>query len=400
MSLIEVGKPIRLGEHSDTGSEVSNRAECKLSKAEIYPVKYSISFADLFDNTPGPAIKYNYGEAMSDLAKKFASVGLGGIGIKCWLNDSTSGNMSVSNNMKDNVMVEKINNISNTSAMQKLTSLRDSIRSGGGGLPNPAPNNAIANVFLEGKHLSLPQIWESTSYDSSVNFSISLITPYGSKRAVMEHITKPLAAIFCMAAGMSYDGITYGNPGYVTVIAPGVGFIQLGMLNVSYGSSLNEEEKNLWGQPLTVNLSFTITSAVRGFAAAVNGDMATVGSAMSPASPTNSGLAINTPGSIINSMRPSKFPCSAANKANGSSSFSSSGGGGGAGTKASDINGINVSGHTNGSGVNSSGDFKSMDFNEFVSNMTPNVTKDPYYSNVRYTADDLSKKLEKAIGKI
>ena len=78
MSLIECGKPISLGEHSDTNHKVSEKYRCKLRIIKIVQVKYEVSYADLFDNTPEPAIKYNFGEAKTDYQKKLASVGMGG----------------------------------------------------------------------------------------------------------------------------------------------------------------------------------------------------------------------------------------------------------------------------------------------------------------------------------
>jgi len=363
MALIECGTPVKIGQHSDTNYKVSDKYKCKLRTIKVVQVKFEVSYGDLFDNTPEPAIKYNFDEAKTDYQKKLSSVGMGGDGIKCWVDMSTSGSNSVSNNFKTSPILEKIDMAGDLLGAPMLKALRETVKSGGGSFNNPVPGNTALNKFIEGKHLSLPKIWESTTFDSSVNVQVSLITPYGSQKAIKKFIIEPIAAMFCLTAGSSYDGISYGNPPYVAAFGTGINFMQLASMNISYDTVGEESELNKWKQPMTVPLSFTLTPAIDGYAALVTGDISSVGDAFSPPSLTNSGIAITSPGMIINSLRPSSEPCS-------------------------------LSKPTSFKPLTRSSETKYQSFESIIEPIIEAIKKDPQASAIRNLRDDFSKKLD------
>ena len=84
-----------------------------------------------------------------------------------------------------------------------------------------------SHFYLKGNKLSLPKIWQNSSYRPTFSISTKLFSPYGSPKAVQEYIVKPLTMILLMSTPQSDDMISYNRPFAVTVRSWGTSFLTL-----------------------------------------------------------------------------------------------------------------------------------------------------------------------------
>lgn len=314
MALIEVGTPVKLGQHCDPGYIVSNKYSADMKLADIVPVNFKLAVADLLDDSKGFPVEYTFSEAAKEYKRKLSAIGMGGgEGCRVYLGKETNGSVSISNEFIENFFSESLNQmVSENPIFSKMRSMAGSAgySGGGSGVTKSSPSTglkAIGNMLIDGKHMSLPKIWKTSSFNQQLTLVTNLVSPYGSKRSIMEHIIKPLAALVCLFAPSSNDGLTFGNPPYVLLKAYGLQYNILAYLSdMSFSGAGGGEVTNIYSQLMNISVSMSFSPAAPGFGAMVDGDISTVGNAMSPPpSFFGKGPAITTVGQIINSLCPS-----------------------------------------------------------------------------------------------
>ena len=308
--LKDVGKIGKIDPAHDVGGGISKYKQNLMRAVDIIPVYYTLDVTDLFDNnismqTP---IELDYGQGIGEYMQKLSSVGLGGaLGVRAWVTNESTSQDDIQNDYKDNKIVETFNTmIDSVSKMNEWTKSAGAISNSTAG----SNANALAAALIDGRHLSLPKIWQKTDYNPTLNLNVKLTSPYGTIDAIRENIAEPLLYLTTLVCPSSYDGITYGMPPYLTVRAYGVSYMALAIANsLSVVRGGNDAKVNAWKQPLEVSVSLNFKPALPGFAAMVQGnDISTIGAVESPASGSDmmggSIPGIVTPGAIIESLRP------------------------------------------------------------------------------------------------
>jgi hypothetical protein len=132
---------------------------------------------------------------------------------------------------------------------------------------------ATLNMLYEGRTLSLPKIYKTSTYTPSLSLNVRLISPYGSPKSIKKHVVEPLVYLLLLASPSTTDGLTYGKGTFLKVKCYGSADINLGYIeNISIKRGGSDVTFNKHGQPLFVDVSITIKSAFSGFAAVEHND--------------------------------------------------------------------------------------------------------------------------------
>ena len=193
------------------------------------------------------------------------------VGVRLWITGDSQGNDSITNNYTDNSISSMINNqVQNLGLAQAHQTARSA---GFGNLVSGFNNNsslmsrAMMNIAADGRHVSLPKIWQDSSYENNYTFTVKLSSPYGSHKAIQKFIAEPLLRLVCLASSSSSDGLTYGLPPYMFVRAYGLTYLNLAIpqsLQITRG---DHDRINKDRQPLDIIVNLVVTSAIPGFAA-------------------------------------------------------------------------------------------------------------------------------------
>jgi len=123
------------------------------------------------------------------------------------------------------------------------------------------------DVIGKGHRVSLPKIWNESTYSPNLIVNLKLISPYGHPAAIKEFIIKPLMYLLILASPETSDGISYGHPTFVTVKAYGLGYSPIGIISdLTLRRGGNDLTFNIFKQPLSISISLNIDFATTGFA--------------------------------------------------------------------------------------------------------------------------------------
>ncbi len=301
-SLEEIGKPFRFANSVDPQERTYRFLASRMNCVDIYPCTYAQSY--LYNKEENKSFfKYGigYDKAMTRY-QKMCSDYLGDASapsaLRIFLTDDTTTTDGIQTQYTENFFQKLADGLSN--ALQGFTSIASSLSSSAlnegvdkllgednintdkivgdvsNGL-NLSDNNkdmlghivkdlkAGAKIILKGNKLSLPKIWQSSSYASSFSVSTKLYSPYGSPKAIKQYIVRPLVLIFLMGMPQSDDMVSYGRPFAVTVRSWGSQFLSLaGITNITLQRGGADSAFNLYKQPLVVNVNIEFTSIVDG----------------------------------------------------------------------------------------------------------------------------------------
>lgn len=337
--MYEMGNSIRLREEIDQKQRITNHIRSNLSTIDLIPTNYQLTLSQV--NSGSWGIKYDVPGGIKSFKKILKSYGgdiAGSSGIRLWLTDDSVVSDSFSNNFNKNIIESGVDSLSGlTTGMRQLSKAvgnsatdgaRDAAKSGGawaaGALSKlitsdkelsssiegalETATSAMADVIFDGKHISLPKIWTSTTYAPTLTVTIKLVSPYGSPTAIKKFIIEPLVALLALTSPKSNDGITYGLSQPLQVKGYGITNMNLACIqNVSMRRGGRETAFNIYKQPLILDVMVTIAPLADGFASIVDGndvaDLDVADTAMNTGYVT-SGPAITTVGNIINSLRP------------------------------------------------------------------------------------------------
>lgn len=125
---------------------------------------------------------------------------------------------------------------------------------------------AMSGLF-QGVKIQLPQVWNNSDYNSSLNIMIRLISPSGDSNSIKKYIKDPLEVLIRAAAPITLDGVMSGYPMIWDVKAHGVMHLKLATitaLTITRGG--NDTVFNKYDEPLNVDVRLMITPINPGFA--------------------------------------------------------------------------------------------------------------------------------------
>lgn len=104
-------------------------------------------------------------------------------------------------------------------------------------------------MFLKagGGKISLPEIYESSSFSRSYSFNFVFHSPYGDLQSIFENCYVPAIILFAMSLPRQVGGFTYIEPFALKVVVPGLLNINFGIvesLSVERGEQINDWTEN------------------------------------------------------------------------------------------------------------------------------------------------------------
>ena len=321
-----IGRPLKLSQKIDPFNRVNSDFEELLKTVDMIPVRFSINLQQLLSDQsekkdPSSAGYLEMKFTEIDKYKRLCSAhGLPQkMGCRIYLTDETISQEDFSNNFKNNIFEDTFNKTADV-----VKSYTDSVRSLGGntgsigdfssilsnagegeggsilsglakkisglvgdglgaikdllgsfgqaaGVGKGGFGDSVANMLTKGSHISLPQIWDNSTYQPSLSMNVKLISPYGSDVAIKKYVLEPLLYILLLACPTTNDGLTYGNIPYIKFRAYGIADIHLGYIqNVSIRRGGADIITNAESIPLMVDLNISIKPAFNAFAARVS----------------------------------------------------------------------------------------------------------------------------------
>lgn len=242
---------------------------------DIFPVKFfvditSLSSAIMKADCSTLPITVDFLKGLIEYNLKLAAIGLcdkGVAGLRVWVNNETSSTDAIQNNYKENKIAEQFNNIIDSAS--KMNEYSKSL----GIISDPSQGtitSPISAALMDGRHLSLPKIWEKTDYTPNLDLTVKLISPYGNQKSFVKNVAKPLLYLTALTAPSTYDGVTYGMPSNMYVRAYGITFIPLAIADsFSFVRGGTNGRVNWTKQPLEIAVSMSFKPAMPGFAAFV-----------------------------------------------------------------------------------------------------------------------------------
>jgi len=292
VDLIKIGKPSTFHNDIDKDHRVGHFLRSRMNIIDLLPCTYKLNFAagmDSDSDSAGLLPEINY-DVMDEYKKTGVTYGLKPVsGIRLYTTDSTTATDSISNSLKDNYFQTGINALSKMgspiqdmmrSADQNFTSdLLDSVRKDKAikdivGSKNDSYGNLASKVLStatdvigKGYRISLPSIWNDSTYTPNFQAQIKLVSPYGHKKAIKEFIIRPLMHLLILSSPKTEDGVSYGNPYCLTIKAYGMNYTPIGMIsNITLRRGGNDSSYNIFKQPLSIDVSLDFQYLVKGFA--------------------------------------------------------------------------------------------------------------------------------------
>src|SRR6056297_277479 len=315
-SLSGIGKPCSYHYTIDPNHRISEFFKGRMNVIDLLPCHYKIDFSKVTEadnDSSGLVPQIVYGKAMGDFASACGSHGVGGgSGLRIYTIDDTQASDSISNELKENYFQSGINKLSeigspirqfmksvDSNSVSGLSSeVTESFDSSEFAGQSPIVDKVYSmakDVIIKGNRVSLPSIWKDSSYSPNLTANIRLASPYGHPDAISTFVINPLAQLLIISSPQTTDGVSYGQPFFLTIHAHGLSYSPLGIIsNITLRRGGNDTSFNIYRQPLTIDVSLEFQFAVGGFAHA-SGDCG--GNADTTALPTV--------GHIMKSLAPS-----------------------------------------------------------------------------------------------
>lgn len=269
-SVEEIGKPFKFADSVDPQERTYRFLASRMNCVDIYPCNYAQSY--LYNDENKSLFKYGIGyekamERYRQMCTFYLGDSLAPSALRIFLTDDTTTTDGIQTQYTENFFQKLADGLSN--ALQGFTSIASSLGSSAlnegvdkllsednintekivgdvsNGLGLSSANKdmlgnvveglkAGAKIVLKGQKISLPKIWQNSSYSSSFSVSTKLYSPYGSPKAIKKYIVRPLTLILLMGIPQSDDMVSYGRPFAVTVRSWGTQFLSLaGISNVT-----------------------------------------------------------------------------------------------------------------------------------------------------------------------
>ena len=306
----EVGNPVRLDFRTDPFHRVTQKIRTFMTFIDLIPVDWSMTVDPFFQTgedrkkqgaaTSG-VIQYNFENAINRFKDRCTKYQLPPTysGIRVVSTSQLTFQETIQNEYTENAVAHTLNQFgSMTSAVRDFAKSFDSQAQdpvkfisqllspvqgevadrarAGIKKATDAVNSTIAggltkevlnSVIFQGRQISLPAIWQSSSYNPSIQLDIQLVSPYGSPKAIRKHIVEPLVYLLLLCSPDTTDGVTYGGNVFLKVKAYGHADINLAYVdNITITRGGSDVTFNKHNQPLSVRLSLSLKPAIFGFA--------------------------------------------------------------------------------------------------------------------------------------
>jgi len=340
-NFIEIGRPIGIRSELDYNNILRNRILSKMSIIDLVPVDAGIDFikageAAMKGNAKGAVSnfvpKVMHSKAMEDFGKLCTTYGLpNAAGVRLYLVDESTVVNEIRNEFSDNLFQSVANRLSewgqqlyqagkslSTRYDESIDTLVNSLKNAPGantsiGQKAIQATKALTSMAIKGTRISLPKIWSDSSYQTQASCVVKLVSPYGSPKAILNYVAKPLLALLLLSSAVSTDGVSYGYPRLITIYAYGLDKILMGAVDsISIRRGGADTSFNKYRQPLSVDVSITFTTIIHGYAALkekTDGEHDVLNKftefVQDPSQLTESKLPLlSTPGKLIDSLRP------------------------------------------------------------------------------------------------
>ena len=342
---IEIGRPIGIRSELDYNNILRNRILSKMSIIDLVPVDAGIDFIKAGDaamkgDAKGAVSnfvpKIMHSKAMEEFGKLCSTYGLpNAAGVRLYLVDESTVVNEIRNEFSDNLFQSVANRISEwgqqiyQAGKSASTMYDESVDTIVNALTQqakkvPGANSTIGqtaikatknlvSMAIKGTRISLPKIWSDSSYQTQASCVVKLVSPYGSPKAILNYVAKPLLALLLLSSAVSDDGVSYGYPRLITIYAYGLDKILMGAVDsISIRRGGADTSFNKYRQPLSVDVSITFTTIIHGYAALkqqtpgehdVLSNFTEFVEDPSQLSETTLSL-LSTPGKLIDSLRP------------------------------------------------------------------------------------------------
>ena len=293
---IEIGRPIGIRSQLDYNNILKNRILSKMSIIDLVPVDAGVDFIKAVDaalkgNVKGAVSsfvpKIMHSKAMEDFGKLCATYGLpNAAGIRLYLVDESTVVNEIRNEFSDNLFQSVANRLSewgqqlyqagksvSTRYDESIDTLVNALKSAPGantsiGQKAIQATKTLTSMAIKGTRISLPKIWSDSSYQTQASCVVKLVSPYGSPKAILNYVAKPLLALLLLSSAVSTDGVSYGYPRLITIYAYGLDKILMGAVDsISIRRGGADTSFNKYRQPLSVDVSITFTTIIHGYAA-------------------------------------------------------------------------------------------------------------------------------------
>ncbi len=285
LELFPVGFPVLINRFADPSLRANISIATKMKMVDILPTGFILNFANLTgngstgSNIESDWLKYDFEFYINEYRRKLIALGIPDpektVGVRLWITGDSQGNDNISNQFTDNSISSQINNAIQNNGIGQAHQMARSAGFGNlvSGFSNGSSqmSRALLNVAADGRHVSLPKIWQESTYENNYTFTIKLSSPYGSHKAIQKFIAEPLLRLTCMVSASSSDGLTYGLPPYLFIRAYGLTYLKLAIpqsLQITRG---DQDRINKDRQPLDILINLQVTSAIPGFAALTGG---------------------------------------------------------------------------------------------------------------------------------
>lgn len=154
-----------------------------------------------------------------------------------------------------------------TSSMEKLAKAGVGLMEGMNNLASQVPlggsflHNLVSGALgaVTGNRFIYPDIYQSSSSQTSFNFKVNLISPYGDVYNYFMNILVPLAHLYCLVNPRLVTANSSNSPFLVRAFVPGLATCEMGIIDsmtIHKNSEGNRVSTN--GLPLSVTVEFSI----------------------------------------------------------------------------------------------------------------------------------------------
>ena len=154
-----------------------------------------------------------------------------------------------------------------TSSMEKLAKAGVGLMEGMNNLASQVPlggsflHNLVSGALgaVTGNRFIYPDIYQSSSSQTSFNFKVNLISPYGDVYNYFMNILVPLAHLYCLVNPRLVTANSSNSPFLVRAFVPGLTTCEMGIIDsmtIHKNSEGNRVSTN--GLPLSVTVEFSI----------------------------------------------------------------------------------------------------------------------------------------------
>ncbi len=301
--LAVIGKPSKFHKEVDQYDRMGTLIKQKMNIIDIIPCDFDIdlfkasskSNASEYTGFEGLKPNVTYGAATEKYSENCYFYDLEEVkGIRIYSTDETTISDSIVNQYNPNIAQSFVNSLAEkgrqirgmgnsvtskadelaaTAATASAATINSLISAATGGDTGAVAKTTgkiteqLARVLIEGKSISLPQVWDSTSYNPNMNCVIKLVSPYGTPKAIEHFIIRPLTHLLLLSMPQTEDGVSYGYPPFVSIKAYGMTNITIGAIsNITMRRGGNDTAFNIYKQPLSLDVSIEFKNIVEGCA--------------------------------------------------------------------------------------------------------------------------------------